>query len=159
MTDQTLAPLVKIAKIHDQNLREVLNDLSSLFPMTEEKVEHLTKVEIWGIGYLISRYCLLQDFMGSNLIDETLIRLREFSENMSMTDKIRKLERLGLIKNVKLWDQMRKLRNSLTHEYPDHPELIARFLNQAYPLSFELLHSLLMKLEPTSLDAEPDSAS
>lgn len=54
-------------------------------------------------------------------------------------DKINKLERLGIIENVELWKEMRDARNHIAHEYPDHPELTALYLNKVFDLAPKLL--------------------
>jgi len=153
MNKQTILSLIDISRIHKTQLLYALNNLSYMFPLTEEKVVNLTQQELILVDFLVYRFSRLQDFMGSNLVDAVLIQLNEFSDNLSMIDKMNKLEKLELIEDAHLWQDMRKLRNQLTHEYPGHPELVAKFLNQAYPLSFELLeilNNLLRKLESTT---------
>lgn len=153
MNKNTIKSLIDISRIHESHLLYALNNLADIFPITEEKLAHLTKQEFILVDFLINRFCRLQDFMGSNLINFVLDQMNEFSDDLTMIDKMNKLEKFHLVKDARLWQTMRKLRNHLIHEYPDHPELIARFLNQAYPLSFELLeilNNLLKKLEPTS---------
>ena len=118
--------------------------------MTKEKVAHLTRQEFLLVDFLINRFCRLQDFMGSSLVNAVLIQLNEFADDLTMIDKMNKLEQFHLIKDARLWQEIRKLRSHLIHEYPDHPELVAQFLNQAYPLSFdllEILNNILKKLE------------
>lgn len=61
---------------------------------------------------------------------------------MTMVDKIHTLERLGMIDRFDVWDDMRKIRNHIAHEYPDHPELNAIYLNQVYDLAPKLLATL-----------------
>ena len=153
MNDKTIKSLIQVAKIHESHLRDALNQLEGMFPITAEKVAHLTKQEFLFLDFFINRFCKLQDFMGSKLIDAVLIELDIFSDNLTMLDKINKLEKFDLIKEARLWQEIRKLRNHLIHEYPDHPELTTQYLNQAYPLAFdllEILNNLLKKLESTS---------
>jgi uncharacterized protein Usg len=58
---------------------------------------------------------------------------------MTMIDKINKLEKLNIIDDANLWFEMREIRHHLTHEYPDHPEITARYLNQMFNLAPKLL--------------------
>ena len=150
MNKPTVDSLIEIARIHESHLLYSLNNLSDIFPITEEKVVNLTRQEFLLLELLTTRFSKLQDFIGSNLTDAVLIKLNEFSDNLSMIDKMNKLEKLELIKDAHLWQDIRKLRNHLTHEYPDKPKLVAQFLNEAYSLSFELLeilNNLLKRLE------------
>ena len=59
-----------------------------------------------------------------------------------MIDKINKLEKLGILSHAALWNEMRFARNSAAHEYPNHPELTAIFLNQVFNLSPALIEIL-----------------
>ncbi|MDX2050621.1 MAG: hypothetical protein SFT93_05600, partial [Rickettsiaceae bacterium] len=63
-------------------------------------------------------------------------------ENMTMIDKLNKLEKLQIINSVSTWEEMRRTRNHIAHEYPDKPELTAKYLNQIYNLAPELLNIL-----------------
>jgi len=153
MNKNKVKSLIEIARIHESHLLYALNNLADIFPMTEEKVAHLTRQEFLLVDFLINRFCRLQDFMGSSLVNAVLIQLNEFADDLTMIDKMNKLEKFHLIKDARLWQEVRKLRNHLIHEYPDHPELVAQFLNQAYPLSFdllEILNNILKKLEAPS---------
>lgn len=157
MNKQTIESLIEIAKIHESHLLYALNNLGDIFPITEEKVVNLTREEFLLVELLTTRFSKLQDFMGSNLVDAVLVQLNEFSDNLTMIDKMNKLEKFELIKDAHLWTDIRKLQNHLTHEYPNRPNLVAKFLNQAYPLSFdllEILNNLLRKLESSTVNRD-----
>lgn len=153
--NEKIQSLIEISRIHEKHLLYALNNLADKFPLTEEKVVNLTQEELILLDFLVYRFSRLQDFMGSSLVDAVLIHLNEFSDKLTMIDKMNKLEKFELIKDAHLWQDIRKLRNLLTHEYPNHPELVAKFLNQAYSLSFELLeilNNLLKSLESSIAD-------
>ncbi len=157
MNKQTIESLIEIAKIHESHLLYALNNLGDIFPITEEKVVNLTREEFLLVELLTTRFSKLQDFMGSNLVDAVLVQLNEFSDNLTMIDKMNKLEKFELIKDAHLWTDIRKLQNHLTHEYPNRPNLVAKFLNQAYSLSFdllEILNNLLRKLESSTVNRD-----
>lgn len=140
---------VKIAQIHEKHLLYALNHLAATFPIHADKVLNLNEQEFILIELLTSRFAKLQDFMGNKLINAVLEQMNEFSGDLTIIDKINKLEKFHLIKDAKLWQEFRQLRNHLSHEYPDNPELLAKYLNQTYTLSFELiecLNTLLKKL-------------
>ena len=150
MNKPTVESLIEIARTHETQLLYALNKLAEMFPMTEEKVVNLKQNDLILLDFLVYRFTRLQDFMGSNLVDAVLLQMGEFSDDLTMIDKMNKLEKFELIKDAHLWQDIRKLRNHLTHEYPDKPELVAGFLNQTYSLSFELLeilNNLLKRLE------------
>ena len=153
MNQETIQSLIEISRIHESQLLYALNNLAYMFPLTEEKVVKFTQQEVILVDFLVYRFSRLQDFMGASLVDAVLIQLNEFSDRFTMIDKMNKLEKFELIKDARLWQDIRKLRNLLTHEYPDRPQLVADFLNQTYSLSFELLeilNNLLRSLESST---------
>lgn len=156
MNKETIQSLIEISRIHEARLLYALNNLADIFPITDEKVVNFSQQELILVDFLVYRFSKLQDFMNSNLVDAVLIQLGEFSDSFTMIDKMNKLEKFYLIKNAQLWKDIRKLRNHLTHEYPGHPEVVAKFLNQAYSSSFdilEILNNLLRKLESTTVES------
>ena len=74
---------------------------------------------------------------------EFLISKKEVIDGKTMIDKINKLERIGIIANAQVWEDLIEARNHISHEYPDHPERIARYLNKI----FDLIPTLLEILE------------
>ena len=69
----------------------------------------------------------------------------EDSDSLTMIDKINRLEKLGILRSRDLWTNMRQLRNHLAHEYPEHPEIMAKYLNQtmdAVPHLFDCLNKI-----------------
>lgn len=56
-----------------------------------------------------------------------------------MIDKLNRLEKFRIIKDAHLWREITSLRNHLAHEYPEQPELTAKYLNLVYELSKDLL--------------------
>ena len=116
--------------------------MQGIFPIDVEKFNNLKEEEFLFIELLVNRFSKLQDFIGTKLIDSFFEIKAEIVSNMTMIDKINRLERLGVIKHTSLWVQMIEVRNHLVHEYPNHPEITIRYINQVFELSSELLHML-----------------
>lgn len=116
--------------------------MQGIFPIDVEKFNNLKEEEFLFIELLVNRFSKLQDFIGTKLIDSFFEIKAEIVSNMTMIDKINRLERLGVIKHTSLWVQMIEARNHLVHEYPNHPEITIRYINQVFELSSELLHML-----------------
>ena len=76
------------------------------------------------------------------MIDSFFELKAEITSNMTMIDKINRLERLSIIKDSASWLKMREIRNHLVHDYPDHPEITVIYINQVFELSSELLDML-----------------
>lgn len=139
MEKKELGEILRIAYIHAGRIKMALDELRSLLPFDVQKIESLSKENLVMTDFLIHRFGKLQDLIGNKLINEFLILVDEYAPNLSMLDKIHKIERLEIIEDTELWKEMRGVRNHLTYEYPDHPEFTANDLN------------LIVKLAPTLL--------
>lgn len=131
--------IIKVADIHADKIRSSFDQLKNIFPLNEDKASNIEDQDQLLIERLVNRFGKLQDLVGSKLINEFLVLKREYADKLSMIDKLNKLERLEIIESVGLWDDMRKVRNQIAHEYPDEPALMAKYLNQVYDLTPKLL--------------------
>ena len=60
--------------------------------------------------------------MDEKLFPIILKELYEYKNSMSLIDVLHKLEKLELLDSSDTWIEYRKLRNTLTHEYPDNED-------------------------------------
>ena len=95
--------------------------------MSSLKISDIAMFELFT-----NRFSKLQDLMGNKIFSLVLTTAGEPADEMTFIDKINKLEKLKIIDSAQEWMILRQIRNHLSHEYPDHPELTAQFLNQAY---------------------------
>lgn len=137
-----LSEIIKIADVHADRIKEAWAELKGIFPLSESDVINMSKENLILIDFLIGRFAKLQDLVGNKLIDAFFESQEEPVSNLTMIDKLNKLEKLLLIEDASIWGEMRKARNHLTHEYPDQPDLTAKFLNEAVQLIPELLKLL-----------------
>jgi hypothetical protein len=137
-----LNEMMQIADIHAKKIKESIDALKELFPLNQEKVLTLSSQEMLLIEMLISRFAKLQDYMGRVMIDTLLVLTKDYEDSLTMIDKLNKLERLGIIDSVQLWETMRNTRNHIAHEYPDQPALTAKYLNDVFMLAPRLLEIL-----------------
>ena len=91
---------------------------------------------------LVSRFGKLQDLIGSKIIDLFFEGQGENIDNFTALDKINKLEKIGIIEDSEIWKEMRKVRNHISHESPDNPELTAKYLNQIVDMVPQLIEIL-----------------
>lgn len=134
-----LHEIIKIADIHANRIKMALNELQHHLPFEAIKISSFTERDLLLTDLLVNRFGKLHDLLGNKIIDEFLITYEEYADNLTMLDKIHKLERLEIIEDSELWKEMRRARNHAAHEYPDHPELTAEHLNQIIKLSPKLL--------------------
>ncbi len=55
-------------------------------------------------------------------LEQVTKELHEHKSSMSLIDVLHRLEKLELLKSCDTWIDYRKLRNALTHEYPDNED-------------------------------------
>lgn len=131
--------LIDIADIHANRLTMALEKLKGVFPISPIAVEKMQDEQLLLTEMLTSRFAKLQDFIGNKLVDAFLGLKGEVTANLSMIDKLNKLERLDIIFSSENWLKSRELRNHLAQEYPGHPEITAKFLNEVYQMAPDLL--------------------
>ena len=76
--------------------------------------------KIKTIDSFIYRFIKLQDMMGDKLFRVFLDKFGEYKDNMSLVDVLDRLEKLEIIDDGSKWMEYRKIRNRLTHEYPNN---------------------------------------
>lgn len=109
--------------LHCIRIQEALLHLKHILPLSQERVNNLTYEEISSFALLTERFIKLQDSIGEKIFVHLLVMLRERTDGKSFIDILNKLEQLEILENVAYWDKMRKVRNNLTHEYPNNPEV------------------------------------
>ena len=90
--------------------------------MTAESIDLLTDEQVQDIDQFILRYTKLQDTMGTRLFTSILNYLYEPVDNRPMLDVLHRLEKLGLIDNIVMWQKVRLVRNRFAHDYANDPE-------------------------------------
>ena len=153
-TIELLAYELKICLIHLDRLKLALKRTEHLYPFTEETISNIPEDDLGYLELLTARLGKLQDALGEKVFPLVLEVLGEPMENKSFIDKLNKLEKLEILPCVQWWQDLRKLRNILVHEYPDNPAFIADNLNTAFIQTRRLLvfwDSLITYLEANHL--------
>jgi len=111
---------LKVSHLHLERLKILSVDI-----LQNNMLESLEDFEaIKTIDAFVYRFVKLQDYMGQKLFKNFLKSLGEDYDSLSFLDILDKLEKLGIIPKADEWIQIRKLRNKLTHEYPDNISLV-----------------------------------
>lgn len=142
-----LQSAINTAQIHAKRMKYAEKKLTPYFPLSAEAVLAINEDEIPIFELYTSRFSKLQDLMGNTLFPELLEAVGDLNEGMTFIDKLNRLEKLGVIDNTERWMQMRQIRNHLSHEYPDQPDLTADYLNYAFQYGKELLQCLERAVE------------
>ena len=104
--------------------------------LDSEIFEDFEKVKT--IDTFIYRFIKLQDIMGDKLFRVFLDEMGEYKDSMSLLDVLDKLEKLEVIPNSVRWMEYRKLRNKLTHEYPNNEDEIIEGIEIALEVFCEI---------------------
>lgn len=94
----------------------------------------------------VLRFIKLQDTLGEQVLRPFTVEvLGEPVQDLPLIDVLNRLERYGFLQ-LRDWARWRALRNALTHEYPDRPDLRVAMLNDALGAA-DGLAALLARLE------------
>ena len=146
MSDETAQLLLRqatwLCQTHAFALQEALDDLR-LQDLSHNDLMQLTKDNRRLLDQFAYRYTRLQDDMGRSLFPALLqIQGEEISE-MSVLDRLNRLEQLRWIDSADEWNDLRRIRNEFTHEYPETAEQrYARF-----QLAFEAARRIMNILQ------------
>lgn len=110
-----------ICQRHHQALREALSDMRDWDP-TGEDLSGLDKHKRRLLDQFAYRYTRLQDDMGMRLFPAALKALAEDVAAMPVLDRLNRLEQLGWLPSAEEWQELRRIRNEFTHEYPEPAE-------------------------------------
>ena len=117
-----IADIIEKIKLHQKRSKAALDEIVSWKTINSEIFNNFEKIKT--IDIFIYRFIKLQDMMGEKLFKIFLDEIGEYKDNMSLLDILDKLEKFEIIKNAYDWMEYRKLRNQLTHEYPNNEDEI-----------------------------------
>ena len=124
-----LAEAVQQCRRHADVLTSAMADLPPRFA-----VEHVRAPDpglVRTTDQFVLRFIKLQDTLGEHVLRTfTGDVLGEPVSDLPLIDVLNRLERYGFLE-LRRWARWSALRNSLTHEYPEHPEIRAALLNEA----------------------------
>ncbi|RUM60225.1 MAG: hypothetical protein DSY59_03345 [Persephonella sp.] len=114
-------------------LEENLNQLKKFFPLNEEKIQYLASKgdTLKILDQLAYRFLKMQETLGK-LLKFFLLKEGEIVDNLTMLDIVHKTESLGIPINDEFWFEIRSLRNSIAHEYPELYNEVAEAINSLY---------------------------
>lgn len=142
MKNELLDSTLRIADLHSKRLKYAMEKLVPSFPISGDHFSRLSDTEIPIFELFSSRFTKLQDLMGAKLFGLVLEEAKEPGEFVTFLDKLHKLEKLGVIPDSQEWLLLREIRNHLSHEYPENPEINAKYFNMAYEKANYLIECL-----------------
>ena len=116
------------AEIHIERLKDVLNRLKKIYPLTLERFKNLTPEEKDMLDTLAFRFSKLQDLIGSKIFREYLQEVGFIVEDKAFLELLKEIEKEGIV-DIDSWSEFRKVRNILAHDYSDDLEEKAEAIN------------------------------
>lgn len=132
---------------HIKQIEAILPDIQKWLPLQKQDLDNTEIVKT--IDSFIYRFTKIQDKMGEKLFPAVLKELQEYKPNMPLLDILNKLEKFELIDSVDIWIDLRKLRNHLTHDYPNHEAEIIETINLSITTYFKMKEMYLNLLNAT----------
>jgi len=117
--EKTIVSAMRENDAHVQRLQRAKKLLAEFFPLTVEGFTQLSDEQIEHIDQFIYRFTKLQDSMGMRLFPAIYVWLERDNRPRPFMDVLNRLEQLGMVDDVNLWQLFRNLRNNLAHDYPE----------------------------------------
>lgn len=140
--NQQLNSVLEICDLHAKRLQYAMKQLKPLIPLSALRFSQLSEAEIPIFELFTSRFAKLQDLMGAKLFGLVLDYAKEPGNHETFLDKLNLLEKIGCIPSAKLWLELREMRNHVSHDYPENPEISAQNINNAFEMATVLLKIL-----------------
>ncbi len=145
-TNQLLKTAFETSYIH---LKRANYSYSQIRQWTIDSSIFSDKEKMITLDAFVFRFIKLSYYMGDTLFKRILESIGEYRDNMSFVDVLDRLEKLELIESADKWMEFRKIRNILTHEYPDNKQETIKGLKLAFE-SFLIMEKTLKNLKSFS---------
>ena len=133
-----LKKLLYECAIHKKRIVYAYNKIKNSLPFSVDTYKHLSDEAIEHIDQFLFRFSKLQDVMGDKLFVTTLLLLEENIKEKPFIDMLNRMESLGLLYRDD-WLLLRKIRNSVAHEYGFNVADMVESLNAIYNSCNKLL--------------------
>jgi hypothetical protein len=108
-------------------------------PLTVDHFAHRDAVLVATLDQFAYRFSKLQDVMSAQVFRRFAVdRLKEPVEDRPIIDILNLLERYGHLPSVTRWQEIREVRNQITHEYRLVPEELIATWAIAVPMVAEM---------------------
>ena len=105
--------------IHIQKLNRAIEVLKPLYPIDFDVLEDLDETQKDKLDILVFRFLKLQDLLGAKIF-RTFLEFLEYPTN-DFLSILKELEKMGIV-DIDTWATLRKLRNTIAHDYPEDDE-------------------------------------
>lgn len=128
--------IIKKIELHRDRAKLALSEIEEFEELSSDIFEDFEKIKT--IDTFIYRFIKFQDMMGDKLFKQFLNELGEYRDSMPLIEVLDKLEKFQIIDNSNSWMEYRKLRNILTHEYPNNESDIIEGIKISIKVFYEI---------------------
>lgn len=139
IVEEKLERLINECDKHQLRIESAHRKIQHKLPFNVQSYKKLTEDEIEHIDQFLFRFSKLQDAIGQRFFKTILMFFQEEVEGVPFIDILNLLEKLGLINSSQQWQYLREIRNAISHEYDDSPELMVQALNATFEAKVDLL--------------------
>ena len=137
-----LSETLWVCSRHAKQLRWAMQEIDHLFPMQTHFLESLSTTEEAFISQFSLSLSRLEDAMEETLFSQVL-QLSNFEDQVDvLSDKLKKLEKIGVINNGDHWLAYREMLGAFAQDYLQDSVIRAINLNKADKMAQELLDTL-----------------
>ena len=122
---------------HIALIDEALEVLQEKLPINDYK--NLSSLEKFALNTLIFRFSKLQDLLGSKVFRSYLEYSGFETSEKSFFELLKEIEKEGIV-DIDTWDELRKLRNQIAHEYLEEEDEAIEKINLFIQRSQELIN-------------------
>ncbi len=116
---KTIESSISECESHIKWIERARAALTSTFPLDQDAVTSLPDRSVELVDQLIYRFTKLQDSMAHRLVPSLYSYLEASDGSIPFMDILSRLEQLGVLRDQRVWQEFRDLRNSLAHDYPE----------------------------------------
>jgi hypothetical protein len=139
-----IGEILEKIRLHQKRATSSMNEICEWESIDSNIFEDFEKVKT--VDTFIYRFIKMQDLIGDKLFRVFLDAIGEYKDNMSLLDVLDKLEKLEIIPDSQEWMIYRKLRNKLTHEYPNNEDEIIEGIKVSMEV-FSDIETILTNIE------------
>ncbi len=104
------------ANLHIEAINEAYEEIKNI-ELNTQTFQKLNKLQKFSYEIIVFRFSKLQDLLGSKLFRAYLDFLGFVTQDLSYYDLLKELENEGIL-DIDRWAILRKVRNQISHEYP-----------------------------------------
>jgi len=141
---ENLESIFKECDKHIVRINMASEKMQPKMPLTIETYNQLNDDDIAALDQFLFRFGKLQDAIGSRLFSNMLLYLGEDIKSLTMIDKLNRLEQINLLESKIEWQNLRELRNELSHQYEQDSNESLKFINEVFDKRQQLLSIYIM---------------